>query len=228
MKEKDERIFFIFLFSLLVFLGQRVNFSAIVGKENQFFTLFQFFGPVPGSFLGPIFGSLAVLVAEVVDYLVIGKTWNLINLLRLTPMVFAAFYFGSKKKGILIIPLLAMLFFNLHPIGKQAWIYSLYWTIPLLCRLLPQKYSQNLFLRSLGATFTAHSIGSVAWIYTIPMTAKQWLMLIPVTAFERLMFSLGITLSYIFLNRLIGELLGRSRLGISPRVVFLDKNNLPI
>lgn len=228
MKGKTKKIFFILLFSLMVLLGKRINFSAIVGKESQFFTLFQFFGPISGSFLGPIFGAISVLTAQIVDYLITGKILNLVNLLRLTPMVFAAYYFGSKKKVILIVPLLAMLFFNLHPIGKQAWIYSLYWTIPFIVRVLPQKYSQNLFLKSLGATFTAHSVGSVAWLYIFPMSSQQWLMLIPVVAFERLMFSFGMTLSYVFLNNLIGEVLKRLKVKIASGVVFIDKNYLLI
>ena len=58
-----KRILFIALFTALVYLGSQVNFSALIGADNQFFTLFQFFGPIAGSFLGPIYGTLTVLFA---------------------------------------------------------------------------------------------------------------------------------------------------------------------
>jgi hypothetical protein len=49
-------LLFLFIFSILVFVGDRINFSKLIGAENQFFTLFQFFGPVAGAFLGPVVG----------------------------------------------------------------------------------------------------------------------------------------------------------------------------
>ena len=56
-------IIFLLLFSVLSLIGMNINFSKLVGAENQFFTLFQFFGPIAGSFLGPIAGALSVLIA---------------------------------------------------------------------------------------------------------------------------------------------------------------------
>ena len=84
----------------MVFVGNRINFSAVVGAKNQYFTLFQFFGPIAGSFLGSIFGVVAVLFAELADFLIVGKAFSLINIIRLTPMLFAAYYFGSKNKSL--------------------------------------------------------------------------------------------------------------------------------
>ena len=66
-------ILFLLMFSILVFVGDKVNFSKLVGAENQFFTLFQFFGPVAGSFLGPVVGVLSVLIAEVASKIVQGN-----------------------------------------------------------------------------------------------------------------------------------------------------------
>src|SRR3989344_36007 len=92
-----KRIIFLLLFVIMVFIGNRINFSALIGAENQFFTLFQFFGPIAGSFLGPFFGIISVLGAELVDFLLAGKIFTLVNVIRLTPMLFAAYYFGTKK-----------------------------------------------------------------------------------------------------------------------------------
>ncbi|MFH1588728.1 MAG: hypothetical protein ABIA76_05315 [Candidatus Diapherotrites archaeon] len=208
-----KRVLFVLVFAVLSFIGYNINFSAIIGAENQFFTLFQFFGPMTGAFLGPVFGAAAVLLAEVTNYVFLGKAFDLIGILRLFPMIFASVYFFvlSKNAGKEInaskilsfaIPLIAMAAFILHPIGNQAWFYSLYWLIPLIVLLLPR----NLFLRSLGATFTAHAIGSILWLYTIPMEASQWVLLIPVVAFERIVFALGISLSFIAVTTVLSRI----------------------
>src|SRR3989344_5025655 len=89
-----KRVIFLVLFAVMVFIGNRINFSGLVGAEKQYFTLFQFFGPISGSFLGPIFGAVSVLVAQASDYLVFAKPFTFINIIRLTPMLFAAYYFG--------------------------------------------------------------------------------------------------------------------------------------
>ncbi|MBI2548517.1 hypothetical protein HYW21_04155 [Candidatus Woesearchaeota archaeon] len=196
-----KKIAFIFLFLIMALVAMRINFSSLVGAKNQFFTLFQFFGPIAGSILGPFVGILTVLGAEVVDFFIVGKEATFINLIRLTPMLFAAYYFGSKsKKFATFIPIMAIAVWMLHPMGRQVWYFSLYWTIPLIIRLLPQKYAQNLGLKSLGATFTAHAVGGAVWIWSVPMTAEQWIGLIPVVAYERLLFALGIAGSYILVN----------------------------
>lgn len=212
---------FLVLFSLLVYAGDKINFSPLVGSDSQFFTLFQFFGPIAGSFLGPVVGILAVLIAEVGNFLIVGKEWTLINLVRLLPMLFAAYYFGTRKEKLnLLLPLLAILAFVVHPIGRQVWFFALYWTIPIIVKLLPQKYSQNVFLRSLGATFTAHAVGGAAWIWTVSMTAEQWVGLIPVVAYERLLFASGIGLSYVVFNTLLDKLDAK----LTADVVNIDKN----
>lgn len=201
-----KRIMFLALFSVLVLVAKQINFSLILGTENQAFTLFQFFGPIAGSFLGPFIGAGAVLIAQLADTILFGKTLTLINLLRLTPMLFAAIYFGfySKKKFnfTAVIPLIAMALFILHPVGQQAWYYSLFWLIPLIASVL----KKNLFFRSLGATFTAHSIGSIAFLYSIPTTPELWILLIPVVAVERLAFALGISISFVAFTSVLAKL----------------------
>ncbi len=198
-----KRMLFIAIFGILVFIGNRINFSAVVGANNQYFTFFQFFGPVAGSFLGPVFGADSVLVAQAADYIISGKAFTLINVLRLTPMLFAAWYFGAKKRQwTVIVPVAAIAAFCIHPVGRQAWLYSMFWLIPIVIAFLPNR---NLFLRSLGATFTAHAVGTIAFIYTVPMTAGQWIGLIPVTAMERLLFAAGIGVSYLIFNLVLDK-----------------------
>lgn len=193
------RLCFLGIFSLAVLIGKSINFSAVIGAENQFFTIYQLIGPIAGSFLGTTFGVIAVLGAELAHFLISQKPFTLINLLRITPMLFAAYYFGNKNRlKSAIIPALCMAFFIAHPVGRQAWPFSLYWLIPIFGRIMPNKTRFRDILQSFGATFTSHAVGSVLWLYTIPMDSAQWLALIPIVAFERLVFGTGIFLSYHF------------------------------
>jgi len=200
-------ILFLLIFSVLVFVGDRINFSKLIGAENQFFTLFQFFGPVAGAFLGPVVGVLSVLIAEIASKISTHAVFDLVTLLRLTPMLFAAWYFGTKKDKIsFFVPVAAIILFVAHPVGRQAWFFSLFWTIPIIIKLLPKKYGDKLFLRSLGATFTAHAVGGAMWNYLVPMTPAAWVALIPIVIYERLLFASGIALSFIILNTILDKL----------------------
>jgi hypothetical protein len=196
---------FVMLFSLLVLAADSMNFSPILGgAANKSFTLFQFLGPIAGGFLGAGVGAVSVLLAEVVSFFWLGKAVNLLNIILLAPMLFATAYFAMYSRGKFAgaaISLICMVAFIAHPIGGQAWIYSLYWLVPAIALALPE----HLFLRSLGSTFTAHSIGSVVWLYAFPSTAAFWLALIPVVAVERLLFASGISVSYIALNALFAR-----------------------
>ncbi|MBI2137966.1 hypothetical protein HYU13_00095 [Candidatus Woesearchaeota archaeon] len=226
-----KRVLFIILFAALAFAAKKINFSALVGEPNQFFTLFQFFGPIAGSFLGPIVGGVSVLLTEIADFFIMGKGYSAVNLARLLPMVFAAYYFGMKKKNAIgvAVPLLAIAAFVLHPAGREAWFFSLFWTIPVIVRILPDKFANNAVFKGLGATFTAHSVGGAVWVWAVPMTPEQWVALIPVVIYERLMFTGGIVASYLVMNTLLDKLAANFRwslpeLHINPDWVISKKN----
>ena len=142
-------------------------------------------------------------------------------------MLFAAYYFGTKKKSIsIVVPLIAIAIFMLHPIGRQVWFFSLYWTIPIIVKVLPKKYSNNVLLKSLGATFTAHSVGGAAWIWTVPMAAGQWVALIPVVAYERLLFAAGIAGSYVVINTVLDKITEKFKLNIPEKVLHINKQHI--
>ena len=219
-----KRLVFIAIFTVLVLIGKQINFSPLVGAENQFFTLFQFFGPIAGGFLGAVVGAIAVLFAELIDFFVVGKEASLINILRLSPMIFAAYYFGTKKKNLsVIVPIIAIFAFVMHPVGREVWFFTLFWTIPIIAKVLPKKYSNNIIPRSLGATFAAHSVGGALWIWTIPMTAGQWIALIPIVIYERALFAGGIAVSYIVFNAVLDKILDVFKVKIPTDVLRLDK-----
>lgn len=220
---------FIALFAVFAFITQRINFSALVGADNQFFTVFQFFGPIAGAFLGPIIGVIAVFLAEATDFLVVGKELTWVNIARLAPMLFATYFFATMHKTDrsklfkIIVPLAAIALFVMHPVGGQVWFFSLYWTIPIIAVLLPKKYSNSIVARSLGATFTAHAVGGALWVWTIPMTAAQWVGLIPVVAYERALFAAGIVISYIAVNALLAFTVDKLKLEIPNDVLRLNR-----
>ena len=148
----------------------------------------------------------------------------LLNILRLTPMLFAAWYFGSKKRNLsIIVPIIAIAAFVLHPVGRQVWFFTLFWTIPLIGKLLPKKYSNNVLVKSYGATFTAHSVGGALWIWTVPMTATQWIALIPVVAVERFLFGAGIAVSYVAFNVVLDKALDTFKIKVPSDVLRIEK-----
>ena len=224
-----KRIIFLLIFFALVLIGKKINFSPVLGAENQFFTLYQFFGPTAGAFLGPVFGIISVALAQLADFLIVGKEWTWINLLRFLPMLFATYYFGSfvKKRNQnwikVVIPLICIVLFIYHPVGRVAWIYSLYWLIPVLAVILPKKVPGRLLIRSLGATFAAHAVGTAIWIWTIPSTAGMWFTLIPITGYERILFAVGIAGSYVVFNTVLDFVVEKWKIKLPAKELLLSK-----
>jgi len=198
---KEHALLFTILFAIVAILASFVHLSKLWGAEGQTFTLFEFIGPLPAAIFGPFLGILAILVAKIATTIYSGAPLDYVTFLRFLPVLFAAYFFAkykdsSKYSNFLqaSIPLLCILLFAIHPVGSQAWLFSLYWLIPPITILL---LPRNLFFRSLSATFTQHAIGGVIWIYFVnPGTPESWLLLIPLVAIERLVFAVGIALSY--------------------------------
>jgi hypothetical protein len=191
-------IVFLVIFAALAFIALQMPVFALAGVTGKSFTLFEFFGPVAGAFIG-LHGVIAVGLAKLSNAIATGSPFGVWDIAKMTPMMFAAYYFyrngarGFGDKLGLIVPVAAMAAFWLHPVGQQAWVYALYWLIPVAMKFLPER----LVLRSLGSTFTAHAVGSVLFLYTIPTAPALWLALIPVVALERGAFALGISASHI-------------------------------
>ncbi|MEM2963397.1 MAG: hypothetical protein QXW70_02270 [Candidatus Anstonellales archaeon] len=200
-------------FVALVAIADNIPVFKVVGSERVF-TLFQFFGPTIGGFLGPGLGSMVILAAEVFSFIFNSKALTLQSALLFLPMVFATIYFSLYSRKIkvgAIVPLVCIVLFVLHPVGSEAWQFSLLWFIPLISMLLPN----NIFLRSLGATFSAHAVGGTIWIYTFNTTPYYWLVEVGIlrVILERLVFAGGIAVSYYFLTT------------VASKVEFLRKVN---
>lgn len=203
MNKLQKKLFFLGLFTLLGFASLQVPFNKLMGS-NVSFTLFDFFAPIAGAFLGPIYGIISVFSVMVTNNLIKDVPWTTGAIIRLFPTLFAVYYFSmiGKKGGkwILAVPIMAILIFLAHPNGRQVPYYPLmFWLIPLVV----YKFRNNLYLKSLGATFTAHSVGGAAWIWAFNLKASLWQALIPVVISERLLFAAGIAISFILVKHTI-------------------------
>ncbi len=196
MKVTQKKIFFLALFSILGFVSLQIPFNKLAGS-NISFTLFDFFAPIAGAFLGPLYGIISVLGVEVVNMILKQNPWDTASIIRLFPTLFAVYYFATLRKNqkpwILAVPLISIIVFLAHPYGRQVPQYTLFWLIPLIAYRL----KNNLYLRSLGATFTAHAVGGGAWIWVFNLKAAVWQTLIPVVIAERILFAAGIASAYL-------------------------------
>ena len=196
-------VIFIIIFAALGLLLMQFPLTQLVGSQVKF-TLFDFFGPVATSFIGTIPGLIAVAAMQLGNFLLHGAVVvDAGTVIRFFPMLFAAWYFGKARKANIVIPILAIIAFNLHPIGRSAWYYSLFWLIPVACEFLREKF---LLARALGATFTAHAVGGALWVWVFGLSKAIWTSLIPMVAMERVIFAVGITVSYLVMNNLLAVL----------------------
>lgn len=196
----EKKLLFAAIFVAIGLVALQFPLIHLAGTKAQF-TLFDSFAPVAGGFLGTWFGAVAVLLMQLVNFVIHGsKVLDAGVLIRLLPTVFATIYFGKKTKLNVVIPILAILAFNLHPIGRTVWYYSLFWLIPIACYFFQQR---SLLAKSLGATFTAHAVGGALWIYAFELPKQVWISLIPIVIVERLAFALGIAGMYLVFNNIL-------------------------
>lgn len=213
------KLLFLSVFVLVGFIALQVPVNVLAGSRVKF-TLFDLFAPISGAFLGTMWGVVAVFLMQVGNLVVHGvSSVDKGAIIRLFPTLFAVVYFAvARGKGwLLAVPLLAMVSFNLNPVGRSVWYYSLFWLIPFLMWPLREKF---LLARALGATFTAHAVGGAVWIWAFNLPAAVWIGLIPVVILERSVFALGIAASYILMNNVLAYLSAKKLL---PGGISVDK-----
>lgn len=220
------KLIFILLFIVFGIFAFQVPVNTLEGSRVKF-TLFDLFAPVSGAFVGSIWGVAAVLLMQIGNLLFHGLTaMDKGAIIRLFPTLFAVVYFAAVGKSkfasnkLLIVPLIAIISFNLNPVGRSVWYYSLFWLIPILVWPLRERF---LLARSLGATFTAHAVGGAVWIWAFSLPAPVWTSLIPVVILERSIFAVGISASYILMNNVLGYLSAKK---LIPGSVAVDKRYL--
>lgn len=198
----NKKVYLPVLFFILSFAALQFPATQLAGSKATF-SAFDSFAPISGAFIGSWPGIIAVFAAQIANFFVHGSgSVDFGFVIRLAPTLFAVWYFSSKSKTNLVIPLLAILAFNLNPVGRSVWYYSLFWLIPVVCYFLKEKF---LAARALGATFTAHAVGGALWIYFFHLPKEVWISLIPVVAVERIVFAAGIYVAYLAFNAVLNE-----------------------
>ncbi len=192
MRSKQLLSFMPFFLSSKLFGLFKVSF--MIGSYTAFFSAANCFVPLTGAFCGMAGSTMLFGVAMLARMALYGGLLPLSYLVHFVPGMVAGYYFASRSVWIrLLIPMLCMALFLLHPVGGAVWGYALYWLIPIGLYFLN---SNHLFLTALGSTFTAHAVGSIIWLYTVPMDTFAWQILIPVVLIERLLFAGGMVVMH--------------------------------
>lgn len=220
------KLIFVLAFIVLGYIALQLPVNFLAGSKVKF-TIFDLFSPLSAAFLGTPFGVAAVVAMRIVDLFLTGfkgidqkNILTLVATLRFLPLIFGTWVFAKKEGKLLVVPALAILAFNLHPVGRTVWFYSLFWTIPFLMYPFRERF---LLARSLSATMTAHAVGGAVWIWAFNLPAAVWTSLIPVVILERSIFALGISASYIFMNNILGILSSKKLL---PKSIVVEKKYL--
>ncbi|MEX0617083.1 MAG: hypothetical protein WD231_04740 [Candidatus Woykebacteria bacterium] len=217
-----KKLGFALIFTIVGFIFLQIPINQLAGSKVSF-TLFDLFAPTAAAFFGGPIGIVSVFLMSLANFglkVFQGTPVSTGVIIRLFPTLFAIYYFSRKDRSNIIIPILAMIIFWANPVGRQVWYYALFWLIPIAAYFR----RDNLFIRSLGSTFSAHAVGGALWIWAFNLPASVWMSLIPVVAAERLLFASGISLSYVLLTNLLSYLEARR---ILPEKIFsLEKKYL--
>lgn len=181
-----QKIIKFFIVLTTVFLAKLLPFNWIVGSSGCMFSWTTMLAPVVAmqcslSWVGCFFLSGKLLSMK--------SIWLFIA--HRLPLLLAARTFVRSDLLIsVIVPVFCMGLFIMHPVGGAAWLYAMYWLVPIGCYFM----SQTMWSRALQASFVAHAVGSVVWLYTSSIPSSMWWSLIPVVAIERLMMAGGMVI----------------------------------
>ncbi len=213
METAKKRFIFTVLFMIAGYALLQIPFSQLIGS-NVKFTLFDFFAPVAGAFLGPIVGVVSVAAVQGANLGVHHTALDTFTILRFCTTLFATLYFALATKQykysylMLVVPAFAVIAFLSNPVGRSVWYYSLFWIIPLAAFA----FRKNILARSLGSTMTAHAVGGAVWIWSFHTTTSYWNNLIPIVIRERTVMTIGIAASYLILNSALDYALTKKKL----------------
>lgn len=202
MEKYKEKIVPVLLFLIIGLFALQVPFAKIIGTDAKF-SLFDSFAPLSIAFLGSVPGVIAVFAMRILDALINGSQFDITMIARFFPAIFGAIYFSKKRNLNLLIPIAAIVAFNLHPVGREVWYYSLFWLIPVALHFVSDK---NLFARSLAATFAQHAVGGTLWIWFVGMSAETVRALIWIVPIERLAIAAAMTILYVLFTNLLSKL----------------------
>jgi hypothetical protein len=168
---------------LLIILARFVPFNWIIGSQGASFSWTTMASPVVAKHCG---------LSWICLFFISAKAWTAVSLfmflLHRTPLIFASFAYKSRHwLTSFFVPAVCMMLFICHDNGCGAWVYSLFWLIPMILH-----FSRNsIVTRALAASFIAHGVGSVVWLYSMDISSALWVSLIPVVIIERFLMAAG-------------------------------------
>lgn len=173
----------------LALLSKFVAFSWVIGSVSAFFSAINVMGP-----LVVVFGGLpGGLIYLALNFCFKTKT---IFLLASTgvPNLLAGWYWRLNSKLIkILLPCLSMGLFWYQTWGTLAAWYAALWFIPVLIAVFN---FNNLFAKSLAATWMAHAVGSILWLYFGNISAQSWLYIMPIAILERTCLAVLMAIMY--------------------------------
>lgn len=176
-----------------VILARLLPFNLIVGSSFAMFSWSTMFAPVVAAQYG-----LGWVISFICSKFFITNSLCTVTplfLLHRLPLLIASYAFVKRTVlTSLFVPGVCMALFMTHSVGSEAWLYAMYWLIPIGLYIV----QDSDWSRAVTASFVAHAVGSVVYLYAGEISADVWMALIPVVACERLFMSGAI----VFLNRL--------------------------
>ncbi len=172
--------------------------SKFLGYRFSFFSASQLITPVLAAEISSQ-ELVAITTLRTLLHLSVQTSVTVFGLLYYIPTFIGALYFKASvchtssfasKMVRIFAPLACIAIFVSTSVGSQAWVYSIYWLIPVLLTLIPHR---SIFLSALASTFMVHAVGSVLFILSTPMVPAFWVGLLPIVAFERCLIAAGIT-----------------------------------
>ncbi|MDP3787832.1 MAG: hypothetical protein Q8Q60_00770 [Candidatus Chromulinivorax sp.] len=178
--KKVSSIISFFLATFVAFLP----FNFIVGSKAALFSYSTMAIPALGSCYSLVYVILYIFTKGLFSFSV-----PYLFFLHRLPLLFAATALKMRDIRVyVIIPLIAIILFCMHPVGHQVFYYSWYWFIPMGIYFFTK---DTMHSRALAASFVAHAVGSVVWLYTGNIPAEVWTALMPLVIVERLIIAAG-------------------------------------
>ena len=175
----------------LIFL-HRIHLFIGTGSTHFIFSGINIVAPLLQSLCGGIGGCLVLLLGSISKLFGWGLrlpcatvTMGLAMQASILVWHLRGSLWGERLMNI-CLPIVAMLFFLLHPATEIGAWYSLFWLIPIGLHFC----SDSLLKTAFQATFVAHAVGSCLWLMIIPMQPMAWILLMPQVCVERFVYGM--------------------------------------
>ncbi len=184
---------------ILLQIVSQFKVNCVFGSQIAIFSGVNFFGPLLSIWLGMPLAASLLIGRAFIRYFFMGSSFFTPLVYHIPTICASTYFIPGKRLFKIFVPLVCMLLFVAHPVGRQAFWYSAFWLIPMVLAFMPNR---SLFLTALGSTFTAHAVGSVLWLYWVGISAETFVVLMPIVPIERGVYALGMVIIHRGVNYL--------------------------